>query len=206
MKRILIVEDQPQMRQNLSLMLELNGFSVLAASNGKEGVAIAKQEHPNLILCDVMMPELDGYGVLHALRMDDSTKLIPFIFLTAKGEKHELRTGMNLGADDYLTKPVTEAELLASVNARMRRMGDLASVGGPDYSSHEPLLQLGLSEREAEVLLWVAQGKSNGDIAIIPGMSEATAKKHMTSIFQKISVESRSAAAVRAVEVLSGRL
>lgn len=205
MKKILVIEDQPQMRQNLSLLLELNDFTVIAAENGRQGVAKAASEHPDLILCDVMMPELDGYGVLHALRKDEATKLIPFIFLTAKGEKHEQRTGMNLGADDYLTKPVTEADLLAAVNARLRRVSDLASSAGPDYSSHEPLLKLGLSDREAEVLLWVAQGKGNADIAIILGMSEATAKKHMTSIFQKIGVESRSAAAIRAVEVLSGR-
>ena len=107
MNKLLLIEDQPQMRANLVLILQLNGFTVLSAENGREGLEVARSERPDLILCDVMMPELDGYGVLEALRTDDDTASIPFIFLTAKGEARDQRAGMKLGADDYLTKPVT---------------------------------------------------------------------------------------------------
>lgn len=205
--KILVIEDQPQMRQNLALMLQLNGFTVATAENGRLGVAAAVSEGPDLILCDVMMPELDGHGVLKALREDPETAGIPFMFLTAKGEKRDQREGMNLGADDYLTKPITEAELVAAVNARLSRVRELQDRvrgGKPDFSSWEPLQKLGLTPREAEVLLWVAQGKSSPDIAAILGMSDATAKKHVCNILQKLGCETRSAAAVQAVEVLSG--
>ena len=212
MKKILIIEDQPQMRRNLATILEMEGFEVLLAENGQAGVAEARASHPDLIICDVMMPELDGHGVLKALRGEKGTATIPFIFLTAKGEKNDQRTGMNLGADDYLTKPVARTDLLASVRVRLERRdaheAELESAkasGGfnPNFDSPKPLETLGLTPREAEVLLWVAQGKSNGDIAILLGMAEKTVKKHMGSIFDKLGLEGRNAATVRALEVLS---
>src|SRR5712692_9578117 len=100
MKKILVIEDQPQMRKNLVTILEMENFQVTAAENGRRGVELAKAETPDLVLCDVMMPELDGYGVLHLLRQHKPTATVPFIFLTAKGEKADLRACMNLGADD----------------------------------------------------------------------------------------------------------
>jgi len=121
MTRILIVEDQREMRENLATILEMEGYAVLRAADGSDGLDLARRERPDLILCDVMMPELDGYGVLRALRADPATADIPFIFLTAKGDKREQRAGMNLGADDYLTKPVTVSDLLNAVVARMAR-------------------------------------------------------------------------------------
>src|ERR1041384_2441600 len=104
MKKILVIEDEAETLDNLVLMLEMEGFQPFGAPNGRVGVTLAKKELPDVILCDVSMPELDGYGVLKALRGDAKTISIPFIFLTAKGDKKDLRTGMNLGADDYLTK------------------------------------------------------------------------------------------------------
>lgn len=210
MNKVLIIEDQPQMRTNLTLMLQLNGYEVTAAENGRAGLEAARAQKPDLILCDVMMPELDGYGVLEALRQDDETAGIPFIFLTAKGDKKEQRAGMRLGADDYLTKPVTEADLLDSVRVRLERVAELErrvrerAATKPDFSSATPLRSLGLTEREAEVLLWVAQGKSSPDIAVILGITEATAKKHVCNILEKLGLESRSAATLRALEVLMG--
>lgn len=212
-KKILVIEDQAAMRRNVALMLQLEGYDTLTAENGREGLEVVRQQRPDLILCDVMMPEMDGYAVVQALRADEATAAIPFIFLTAKSDKTDLRIGMNFGADDYLTKPVVRDDLLAAVQIRLARaqaMQDkleaVASQVGfnPDYSSHEPLQrQFKLTAREAEVLLWVAQGKSNGDIAMILGMSEKTVKQHLGSVFQKIGVEGRNAAALQAVEVLS---
>src|SRR6266542_186415 len=121
MKKVLVIEDESETRDNLVLMLEMEGFNPFAAANGRAGIVIAKKELPDVILCDVSMPELDGYGVLESLRADEKTVSIPFIFLTAKGDKKDLRTGMNLGADDYLTKPANADEVLAAINARLDR-------------------------------------------------------------------------------------
>ena len=209
-KKILIIEDQPQMRRNLLTVLELEGYQPLAADNGRAGLELARREKPDLILCDVMMPEMDGYAVLEKLRADPAFATTPFIFLTAKGEKVDVRIGMNLGADDYLTKPAGREELLAAIAARLERAEAYAAqlqaqARGfhPDFSSALPLEKLGLTGREAEVLLWVAQGKSNADIAVILGMAEATVKRHLTNLFEKLGLESRNAATFRALEVLS---
>lgn len=204
MKKILIIEDEPEMRRNLAMVLRLEQFQPIAAENGRVGVELATKELPDLILCDVMMPELDGHGVLQALRGNSDTAAIPFIFLTAKGEKEDLRSGMNLGADDYLTKPVPKAELLKAIVARLQRSEQTAQREfKPDFSSPEPLVKLGLTPRAAEALLWAAQGKTNSDIATILSISESTVKKHMLEVFQKLGVETRSAATLRALEALS---
>ncbi|PSR08963.1 MAG: transcriptional regulator [Bacteroidetes bacterium] len=121
MKRILIIEDNAEVRENLAEILELYGYATEEASNGKEGVTKALAAPPDLILCDVMMPELDGYGVLKILSEKETTMGVPFIFLTAKTEKEDLRRGMNLGADDYLTKPIYKDELLEVVQHRLTK-------------------------------------------------------------------------------------
>jgi DNA-binding NarL/FixJ family response regulator len=204
MKKILVIEDEPEMRRNLLTILKLEKFQPIGAENGRVGLDAIKREKPDLILCDVMMPELDGHGVLTALREDSELSAIPFVFLTAKGEKEDLRSGMNLGADDYLTKPVARTDLLEAINARLRRSEQQGTREfKPDFSSFEPLLKLNLTPRVAEVLLWVAQGKTNGDIAAILGISESTVKKHLLEIFQQLGVETRSAATLRALEVLN---
>lgn len=197
------------MRENLQLMLEMEGFAVMTAAHGRAGVAQARQELPDLILCDVMMPELDGFGVLRALRSDAATAAIPFLFLTAKGEKADQRAGMNLGADDYLVKPVAKQDVLAAIAARLQRQqqhveGVQSQIKfAPDFSSATPLEALGLSPREAQVLLWIAQGKSNEEIGLILGVARNTIKKHVLHLLDKLGVDTRNAAAVRALEVLS---
>lgn len=121
MKRILLIEDNPEVRENTSEILSLANYEVLVAENGKIGVDIAQRQRPDLIICDIMMPELDGYGVLHILSKNEQTAAIPFIFLTAKTEKTDIRKGMNLGADDYLTKPFDDTDLLNAIEARFRK-------------------------------------------------------------------------------------
>jgi DNA-binding NarL/FixJ family response regulator len=206
MTKILIIEDEPEMRRNLLTILKLEKYQAVSAENGRAGVDLAKKELPAVILCDVMMPELDGHGVLEALRADPATAAIPFIFLTAKGEKRDVRAGMNRGADDYLTKPVAKADLLAAIASRLSRAAQQAKPEfAPDFSSPEPLCALGLSPRVAEVLLWLCQGKTNSDIATILGISESTVKKHVMDILATLGVETRTAASLRAMEVLSSR-
>ncbi|MFM6155372.1 MAG: response regulator, partial [Sphaerospermopsis kisseleviana] len=121
MVTILIIEDENQIRENIREILHLFDFDTLVAQNGLIGVEIAKDKHPDLILCDLMMPELDGYGVLHHLRQDSSTATIPVIFLTAKSAWSDLRRGMELGADDYLTKPFQPDELLQAITTRLEK-------------------------------------------------------------------------------------
>lgn len=205
MKKILVIEDEPDMRRNLTTILRLEKFLPLPAENGSIGLELAKKERPDLILCDVMMPELDGYGVITALRANADTAAIPFIFLTAKGEKPDIRAGMNLGADDYLTKPVAKSDLLSAIRSRLERAAQQAVPEfKPNFDSARPLERaFGLTPRVAEALLWVTQGKTNSEIAIILGTSESTVKKHVLDIFEKLGVETRTAASLRPLEVLS---
>jgi DNA-binding response OmpR family regulator len=121
MKKILIIEDNLEIRENTGEILTLAGYEVIAAENGRVGVELATKQSPDLIICDIMMPELDGYGVLHILSKKESTAGIPFIFVTAKTEKSDIRKGMELGADDYLTKPFDDTELLNAIETRLRK-------------------------------------------------------------------------------------
>lgn len=121
MKKILIIEDNFDVRENIAEILELSNYDVIAAENGKIGIEKAIEHMPDLILCDVMMPELNGYGVLHILDRNPKTAEIPFIFLTAKAEKADFRKGMNLGADDYITKPFDDEDLLQAIDLRIKK-------------------------------------------------------------------------------------
>ena len=118
MSRILVIDDNTDIRENTAEILALAGYQTYTAENGKKGMEAAIKEKPDLIICDIMMPELDGYGVLHLLRKNPETENIPFIFLTAKAERTDFRKGMEMGADDYITKPFDDLELLKAVEIR----------------------------------------------------------------------------------------
>src|SRR5215510_10172023 len=140
MKKILVIEDEPEMRRNMLALLLYKHYEPIAAENGRLGLETARRETPDLILCDVMMPELDGYGVLRTLQADAKLAPTPFIFLTAKGEMDDLRSGMNLGADDYLTKPIGNKDLVEAIHARLQRAAQRTKRAfSPDFSSVEPL-------------------------------------------------------------------
>jgi DNA-binding response OmpR family regulator len=119
-RKILIIEDEITMRRNVALMLELEGHTPLVADSGPEGIEMAPRDRPDLILCDVMMPGMDGYTVLGMLRAEESLSGPPFVFLTARGDSQDVRHGLELGADAYLTKPVTREDLLAAVEACLK--------------------------------------------------------------------------------------
>jgi DNA-binding NarL/FixJ family response regulator len=202
MPTLLLIEDHAPLRRNLEDILTLEGHRVLAAGTGPDGLRLARAERPDLVICDIMLPGMDGLAILATLRADAATAALPFIFLTAKGEAPDIRAGMKLGADDYLPKPVARADLLDAIRTRLQRASQQRTFA-PRFDSPAPLEAIGLSPREAEVLLWMAQGKGNADIAAIIGCSPATVKKHTIHIFEKLGVEGRPAAILRALEALS---
>ena len=202
MPTLLLIEDHAPLRRNIADILTLEGHRVLTAATGPDGLRLAREQRPDLVICDIMLPGMDGLEILAALRGDAATCAMPFIFLTAKGEAPDIRTGMKLGADDYLPKPVSRADLLDAIRTRLARAAQQRAFA-PDFSSAAPLEALGISPREAEVLLWLAQGKANSDIAIIIGCSPATVKKHTIHLFEKLGVETRAAAMLIAIEALS---
>src|SRR5438270_5757960 len=120
-RSILVIDDNTDIRENTAEILELAGYKTFTAENGKRGVEVATKEKPDVIVCDIMMPELDGYGVLHLLRKNPDTQNIPFIFLTAKAERSDFRKGMEMGADDYVTKPFDDTELLNAIESRLKK-------------------------------------------------------------------------------------
>jgi CRP/FNR family transcriptional regulator, polysaccharide utilization system transcription regulator len=141
MQKILIIEDDKIIRENTAEILELAQYEVITAANGKIGTVMAKEMRPDLIICDIMMPELDGYGVLHILSKDTKTAAIPFIFLSAKAEKSEIRKGMELGADDYLIKPFEDTELLNAIESRFKKAKILREEYSRDLSGLNNFLE-----------------------------------------------------------------
>ena len=143
MKKILIIEDNHDIRESTAEILELSGYNVVQADNGKTGVELATQHLPDLILCDIMMPEMDGYGVLMRLTKNIQTNTIPFIFLTAKAERLDFRKGMEMGADDYLTKPFDDLELLNAIETRFNKKQKIESYYSRSLESLERLADRG---------------------------------------------------------------
>jgi CRP-like cAMP-binding protein len=141
MNTILLIEDNHEIRENTAEILELANYRVLTAENGKDGFEKAQQEKPDVIICDIMMPVLDGYGVLHMLNKSEALKDTPFIFLTAKTERQDFRKGMEMGADDYITKPFTEVELLNAIEQRLKKLNVLKKKYAASQDGVRDLLQ-----------------------------------------------------------------
>jgi CRP/FNR family transcriptional regulator, cyclic AMP receptor protein len=159
MKKVLVIEDNLQVRDNLAEILELANYKVFLAENGKEGVVTAIKEIPDIIICDIMMPVLDGYGVLHLVKKNITLCNIPFVFMSAKGDRTDVRKGMDLGADDYLTKPFEETELLNVIETRLKKAAmanqmSQAPVENNDYKSpvnESEMMQFFISNREVSI-------------------------------------------------------
>ncbi|RVU02852.1 response regulator [Mucilaginibacter limnophilus] len=158
MKTILIIEDNDDIRESTVEILELSGYKVLQANHGKAGVDLALQHKPDMILCDIMMPELDGYGVLYMLGKNTDTAHIPFIFLTAKAERVDFRKGMEMGADDYLTKPFDDIELLNAIETRLKKKEKQAEFYNQSLDKLEKLAS-GTGKGLAELKAVIAERK-----------------------------------------------
>jgi CRP/FNR family transcriptional regulator, cyclic AMP receptor protein len=152
MKTILIIEDNEDIRENIAEILTLSHYKVLTAANGKEGIEVAKTQQPDMIICDIMMPGVDGYGVLHVLHKDPDTQSIPFIFLTSKSERSDFRVAMELGADDYITKPFSGNELLNAIESRFKKVDILKKNLSPDLQGLSELMATVDNKRTLEDL------------------------------------------------------
>lgn len=157
MQKILLIEDNDDIRNNTAEILEIASYEVLTAENGKIGVEMAIEHKPDLIICDIMMPVLDGYGVLHAIHKNETIKNTPFIFLTAKTERSDFRKGMELGADDYITKPFDGTELLNAVDGRLRKLALLKKDLAPGLEGLDHLLEVSFGKN---VLQSLAEGRN----------------------------------------------
>lgn len=187
MNSILIIEDDHSLCSNMELILQMEGFDVRTAGDGLSGLTMVCEKRPDLILCDIMMPAMDGHILLEALKNEDMHADIPFIFVTALGDRADIRRGMSAGADDYLTKPFSAEELVAAVSGRLQRLEAirLRSHKSAFQKEHAILLRQ-ISAREREVLLLVGRGISSKVIADLLGISLRTVEVHRSNLMRKL--------------------
>ncbi|MDX2048404.1 MAG: response regulator [Chitinophagaceae bacterium] len=170
MKSVLVIDDNPDIRENIAEILDLAGYKTSTAENGKQGVEKAMKEKPDVIVCDIMMPELDGYGVLHLLRKNQETQNTPFIFLTAKTERSDFRKGMEMGADDFITKPFEDIELLNAIEVRLKKSGLL--------DNKYPPSQQGISQ-------FIKDIKSTGLITLLADQYDVETYSRKQALYQE---------------------
>lgn len=187
MYSILIIEDNRSYCNVMKTILQMEGFDVCTAFDGQSGLAKLRDKRPDLILCDVMMPGMDGHSVLEVLKSEKTLGNIPFIFVTAMGERADVRRGMSAGADDYLAKPFSADELLAAVNSRIIRHERIQqSRRTPDYLEELAVLQHKITKREREVLLLVGSGHTSKEIAERLGVCMKTVEVHRANLMNKL--------------------
>jgi len=191
---IVLIEDDADSRENVGLLLELEGYVVRSAPDGVTGLQLLFEvPAPDLVLCDLMLPGLDGFGVLEAVRRNPAIGHLPFLILTARTDRASQRQGMNLGADDFLTKPFSAEELLNAVASRLRRHQGAPPPSGLDPEEAKRFLLL--SERERQVLVRIGQGQSSREIGEALGISPKTEQGHRAHIMLKLSLHNAQAIA-----------
>ena len=205
-KRLLVVDDDPNLVLLVKDYLEFRGYEVVAASNGLEALEVMRRLTPDLIICDVMMPEMDGYTFVQTLRSDRATDWIPVIFLSARGQTADRVRGLNTGAEAYLVKPFEPEELVAQVEATLKHTERLLQMQGAPV---QPVIQLDreveLTPTETKVLQYVARGMSNREIAEVMGVSQRTIESHVSNMLAKTGLHNRTELARWAIESGLGR-
>jgi DNA-binding NarL/FixJ family response regulator len=187
MYSILIIDDDPSFRSMMEMILQMEGFEVRVASNGQSALSMLRDKRSDLVLCDIMMPEMDGYSLLDLLRGENTLADIPFIFVTALGQRIEVRRGMSAGADDYLSKPFSADELLAAVTCRIRRHEMInMQHGNSIFHKEQAILSTKITKREHEILLMVGQGATSREIAERLGISLKTVEVHRENLMKKL--------------------
>lgn len=193
---LLVIEDDPAYLDNIEVILRMEGFRVLKALGATSALALLQQEIPDLILCDIMMPEMDGYTFFDMLKQDNALAVIPVIFITALGHRNDIRKGMAAGVDDYLTKPFSTDELVAAVNGRLDRVKSLKQKASQTSLKKDvDWLRNRITKRELEVLLLVGGGATSKQIAQQLSISIRTVENHRTHIMEKLDVSNAAALA-----------
>lgn len=210
-KRILVVDDEKMLRESICTLLDLYGYNAIGAENGLHAKQVIGDFNPDLVLCDVKMPQMDGYEFLHSLRQGSGGMGIPFIFMSAKVEKDDIRRGMNLGADDYLTKPFVKEDLLKAISSRMDRYLNLKSAFKQSneneglnlkFSRDEVNEKLNrLTKTEKKVLRLVAEGKTSRQIAEALFVSFKTIENHRANMAEKLGISGKLSLITFAVSI-----
>jgi DNA-binding NarL/FixJ family response regulator len=169
----------------MSLILLMEGFDVRTAADGRSGLALIREKRPDLILCDIMMQDMDGHSVLETIKGESALADIPFIFVTALGGRADIRRGMSEGADDYLPKPFSADELIAAVTGRLRRHETILKRGKTAFQHEQAILRQKITRREREVLLKVGQGATSREIAEHLGVCLKTIEVHRANLMHK---------------------
>jgi DNA-binding NarL/FixJ family response regulator len=202
-KKLLLIDDDPNLVLLVKDYLEFQGYEVTTSNNGKEALKLLESEVPDMIICDIMMPEVDGYGFVEELRKNTNTSWIPLLFLSAKGQSQDRIKGLNLGADFYMVKPFEPEELVAQVESSLKQSGRLLQYGDTGSIS-ETLIQVNpsveLTPTELKVVQLVAKGLANKDIATQMNLSQRTVESHVSNMLGKTGLNNRTELARWAIE------
>jgi DNA-binding NarL/FixJ family response regulator len=202
-KKLLLVDDDPNLVLLVKDYLEFRGYEVIAANNGREALEVLDKDIPDMIICDVMMPEVDGYGFVADLRKRQDIGWIPVLFLSAKGQSQDRIKGLNLGADVYMVKPFEPEELVAQVESSLSQSGRIrqhADTGAPSETLIQVNPSVELTPTELKVVQLVAKGLANKDIAQHMKLSQRTVESHVSNMLGKTGLNNRTELARWAIE------
>ena len=202
-KRLLLIDDDPNLILLVKDYLEFRGYEVITAENGREALEVLEQEIPDMIICDVMMPEMDGYAFVNQVRQEERTSWIPILFLSAKGQSQDKIKGLNIGADVYMVKPFEPEELVAQVEASLKqafRQRQQTGGGNDSESKIQVPFDVHLTQTELKVVQFVARGLANRDIAQELNVSQRTVESHVSNMLGKTGLNNRTELARWAIE------
>lgn len=202
-KRLLLIDDDPNLILLVKDYLEFRGYEVITAENGREALEVLEQEIPDMIICDVMMPEMDGYAFVNEVRQEERTSWIPILFLSAKGQSQDKIKGLNIGADVYMVKPFEPEELVAQVEASLKqayRQRQQTGGGGENEAKIQVPFDVHLTQTELKVVQFVARGLANRDIAQELNVSQRTVESHVSNMLGKTGLNNRTELARWAIE------
>ncbi|MCX5963937.1 MAG: response regulator transcription factor [Cyanobacteria bacterium] len=203
-KKLLLIDDDPNLILLVKDYLEFRGYEVVTAENGREALEVLDQQTPDMIICDVMMPEMDGYSLVSAIRSDPKTSWIPVLFLSAKGQSQDRVKGLNIGADVYMVKPFEPEELVAQVESSLKQASRLIqhkdSRGGVSSPRIKVPFDIELTPTELRVVQFVARGMANREISEELNVSQRTIESHVSNMLGKTGLHNRTELARWAIE------
>ncbi len=202
-KQLLLIDDDPNLILLVKDYLEFRGYQVITAENGREALEVLDRQIPDMIICDVMMPEMDGYALVQHIRQDSRTNWIPVLFLSAKGQSQDRVKGLNTGADVYMVKPFEPEELVAQVEASLKQANRLSKVGTKRSGDSQKIKvpqDVELTPTELKVVQLVARGMANREIAQHLKVSQRTVESHVSNMLNKTNLHNRTELARWAIE------